>query len=322
MVAGGAAFLSVGAAGVVLMEGPSGGHAPQLFDVTPRAAVALTPEPASPALTTPTADRVVPASAPAQAAAAPAATQTQPADADYVKLAAAVERKQPGALAKLKAVADDGSTPAQMFLAHLYESGQAGVVQNLGEARRWALRAAEAGDPTAMHNVALYYFRGEGGPADTAAAAQWFKKAAERGVVDSQYNLGLLYQSGSGVPRDLAQAYKWFTIAANSGDAGARASAMDLETKLPAVQLAQAESQANAFEPAGGAQTAETPAYGPSLMAAQKILGRLGYYKGRPDGANSRDLKLAVSAYQRDQGLTATGALDPTTVSRLSVFNR
>ena len=316
MVAGGAAFLSVGAAGVVLMEGPNGGHAQQLFEVTPRAAVALSSEPASPALTTSAADRVTPPTAAADAAPA------QPADADYTKLAAAVAQKQPGALAKLKALADDGSAPAQMFLAHLYETGQAGVTVNLGEARRWALRAAEAGDPTAMHNVALYYFRGEGGPADTAAAAQWFRKAAEHGVVDSQYNLGLLYQSGSGVPRDLAEAYKWFTIAANSGDAGARTSAMDLENKLPAAQLAQAESQANAFEPAGGAQTAETPAYGPSLMAAQKILGRLGYYKGRPDGANSRDLKLAVTSYQRDQGLNATGALDPTTVSRLAVFNR
>ena len=33
-------------------------------------------------------------------------------------------------------------------------------------------------------------------------------------------------------------------------------------------------------------------------------------------------LKLAVAAYQRDQGLAATGSLDPATVSRLSVFNR
>ena len=323
MVAGGAAFLSVGAAGVVLMEGPNGGHAlQQPFEVSPRAAVALTPEPvASPSIAA-AESRSIPAALSADTAAAPASAQAQPADADYVKTAAAVEQKQPGALAKLKAIADGGSTPAQMFLAHLYETGQAGVVQNLGEARRWALRAAEAGDPTAMHNVALYYFRGEGGPADTAAAAQWFKKAAEHGVVDSQYNLGLLYQSGSGVPRDLAQAYKWFTIAANSGDGQARASAMDIEGKLPAAQLAQAETQANAFEPAGAAPTPETLAYGPSVMAAEKILGRLGYYKGRPDGANSRDLKLAVTAYQRDQGLAATGTLDPVTVSRLSVFNR
>jgi localization factor PodJL len=257
-------------------------------------------------------------------AAAPAATPpVQDAVAtDYVKVASAVEQKQPGALARLKAIAEGGHPPAQMFLARLYETGQAGVVQNLAEARRWTARAADEGDPTAMHNLALYYFRGEGGPQDTPAAAQWFKKAAQHGVVDSQYNLGLLYQSGSGVPRDLTQAYKWFTIAANSGDGEARASAMELEAKLPAAQLASAESQAGAFEPTGVAPTQQAPAYGPSVVAAQKILGRLGYYKGRPDGANSRDLQLAVTAYQRDQGLAATGSLDPATVSRLSVFSR
>jgi localization factor PodJL len=319
MVAGGAAFLSVGAAGVVLMEGPAATHAARdslAFVETPRAAVALAPDPAPPPLITTAQTRALPPT-PAGPAAAPA--QTDGLGADYVKVAAAVEQKQPGALARLKTIAESGHPPSQMFLARLYETGQAGVTQNLSEARRWTQRAAEAGDPTAMHNLALYYFRGEGGPQDTAAAAQWFTKAAQHGVVDSQYNLGLLYQSGSGVPRDLAQAYKWFTIAANSGDSQARASALDLEAKLPAAQLAQAEGQAAAFEAAG---SAPTPASGASVVAAQKILGRLGYYKGKPDGTASHDLKLAVSAYQRDQGLAATGALDPTTVSRLSVFSR
>ncbi len=318
MVAGGAAFLSVGAAGVVLMEGPGAAHQtrePAPIEAGPRAAVALTPAADAP---------VVTAIETAPSAAAPAAaTPVQDTVAtDYVKVAAAVEQKVPGALTRLKAIAEGGHPPAQMFLARLYETGQAGVVQNLAEARRWTARAADEGDPTAMHNLALYYFRGEGGPQDTPAAAQWFKKAAQHGVVDSQYNLGLLYQSGSGVPRDLTQAYKWFTIAANSGDGEARASAMELESKLSAAQLAAAESQAGAFEPTGVAPTPQTLAYGPSVVAAQKILGRLGYYKGRPDGSNSRDLKLAVTAYQRDQGLAATGSLDPATVSRLSVFSR
>jgi localization factor PodJL len=325
MVAGGAAFLSVGAAGVVLMEGPNATREALPFTASPRAAVALTPDAAPPASPLVAETKAISAAPSATSAATPTEAAAAPADAvgaDYVKVAAAVEQKQPGALTRLKAIADGGHAPAQMFLARLYETGQAGVVQNLGEARRWTLRAAEAGDPTAMHNLALYYFRGEGGPQDTAAAAQWFKKAAEHGVVDSQYNLGLLYQSGSGVPRDLAQAYKWFSIAANSGDGEARSAAIDLESKLPSAQLAQAESQASAFQPAGVTATPEAAASGASVASAQKILGRLGYYKGRPDGTNSRDLRLAVTAYQRDQGLAATGSLDPATVSRLSVFSR
>jgi localization factor PodJL len=315
MVAGGAAFLSVGAAGVVLMEGPRASRQTQEvrpFQATPRAALALAPEP-TPSL--PAIVETPPPPAPA------AAHQPDPVAADYVETVRGVEARQPGALSHLKVLADGNWAPAQVYLARLYETGQAGVVQNLAEARRWTARAAEAGDPPAMHNLALYYFRGEGGPQDAATAAQWFKKAAQRGVVDSQYNLGLLYQSGSGVPRDLAQAYRWFMAAANGGDVEARASAMDLAGKLPAAQLVAGESQAGA-DSATAVSFPATASSGLSVTAAQKVLGRLGYYKGQPDGAASSQLKLAVTAYQRDQGLAATGSLDPATVSRLSVLTR
>ena len=140
--------------------------------------------------------------------------------------------------------------------------------------------------------------------------------------MDSQFNLGQLYQAGSGVPRDLAEAYKWFSIAANAGDTAARAAAVDLEGQLTTVQLAAAERAAADFQPASGQAKMASLASGPALAQAQKILGRLGYYKGAADGAASRDLKLAVAAYQRDQGLAATGTLDPATASRLSVFTR
>ena len=36
----------------------------------------------------------------------------------------------------------------------------------------------------------------------------------------------------------------------------------------------------------------------------------------------NQQLKLAVTAYQRDQGLAATGLLDPATVSRLAALTR
>jgi len=319
MVAGGAAFLSVGAAGVVLMEGP--GAQQQAQQQAPQQAPAAEAEPRASLALAPTTSGPPPASLAEAPSAEAAASQADPEATDYVETVRGVEARRPGALAHLKVLADGGWAPAQIYLARLYETGQAGVVQNLAEARRWTLRAAEAGDPPAMHNLALYYFRGEGGPQDPAAAADWFKKAAQHGVVDSQYNLGLLYQSGSGVPRDLAQAYKWFMVAANAGDAEARASAKDVSDRLSMAQLAAAEAQANAFQPAGAAILA-TPPTGLTVMAAQHVLGRLGYYKGRPDGAASGQLKLAVTAYQRDQGLAATGLLDPATVSRLAALTR
>jgi len=173
-----------------------------------------------------------------------------------------------------------------------------------------------------MHNLALYYFRGEGGPRDPAVAAAWFRRAADAGVVDSQYNLGLLYEAGSGVERDLAQAYLWFSIAANGGDDQARANAARLSAKLSPSVLAAAESQVAAFRPRS-AITAVVQASGdPGLASAQHVLGRLGYYQGPIDGAPSARLKLALSAYQRDHGLPATGALDAATASRLATLTR
>jgi localization factor PodJL len=309
MVAAGAACLSVGAAGVVLMEGPGVPRQPEQarsLGLPPRAAMALT-QAAAPH-----------APPPAVAAASAVAADADRAGAAYLAAVRGVERREDGALARLKTLADGGYGPAQVYLARLYETGQAGVVVNLAEARRWTERAAEGGDPAAMHNLALFYFHGEGGPADTAAAARWFRQAAERGVVDSQYNLGLLYESGSGVPKDLAQAYRWFQVAAGAGDAEARAAAGEVEARLAPGQAQALQGQAAAFAPKGGAAAS----FAASPSQAQQTLARLGYLKGSASRADPKALKLAVTAYQRDQGLAATGSLDSATLSRLSVFTR
>jgi localization factor PodJL len=316
MLAGGAAFLSVGAAGVVLMEGQGASAPSQIATLSApgsepqaRAAVALAPQPLGP--TAPAAgDSVVEAPA-----------RPQPA-IDYASAVRDIEAGQAGGLARLKAVADDGYAPAQFYLAKLYETGVSGVVKSPAEARKWTARAADGGDRSAMHNLALYYFRGEGGPQDLSAAAKWFRKAAEAGVVDSQYNLGLLYESGSGVERDFAEAYKWFTIAAAGGDAQARANAVELEPKLSPTVLAAADKAAQAYRPKAEIAAQASAAGSVTVTAVQRILSRLGYYAGPANGAPSAELKVAVQTYQHDHGLPATGSLDPNTVSQLSVFTR
>lgn len=306
MIVGGAAALSVGAAGMVLIN-ETGPEAVQVspFGAPPRAAIAIAPQPLG--LTAPEPSDEVQA----DVTAPPAQSLTE----QFSETVRGVASGKPGALARLKTIAEAGYTPAQFHLAQLYENGQAGVVKNPPEARRWTLRAAEGGERMAMYNLGLDYFYGTGGPQDLPAAARWLRKAADQGLTDAQYNLGMLYQAGSGVERDLAEAYKWFSIAAEGGDAPARESAISLEAKLSPSQLAAADKAAKGFRPAGAAAAV-------SLADAQEILGRLGYYKGATSGAVSREFKLAVQSYQRDQGLAATGALDPVTASGLSVFTR
>jgi localization factor PodJL len=164
-------------------------------------------------------------------------------------------------------------------MAGLYETGDAGVIRNPAEVRRWTALAAEGGSPKAMHNLAVYYFHGDGGPKDLGSAALWFRKAAELGVVESQYNLGMLYQSGSGGQKDLAEARKWFDLAAVQGDA-------------------QARRAADALAP--------PPAAGEALMnvpVTKRALARLGYYNGPLDGEATPAYKAALADYQRDRAI-------------------
>ena len=55
---------------------------------------------------------------------------------------------------------------------------------------------------------------------------------------------------------------------------------------------------------------------------AQRVLSQLGYYQGPRDGVPSPALQMAISAYQRDQGLPANGSVDAETYKRLSVYAR
>ena len=325
LVAGGAAFLSVGAAGVVLVQGPPARPAPELASVDDgqpaRAAVALSPQAINTqALSSQALEPTAPGDGPRPPAQLADALLTA-----FGNAAKGVEADEPGALAKLKAIAEAGHPPAQFYLGKLYEAGDHGVKQDLAAARLWTERAAEGGDAAAMHNLALFDFRGEGGGQDLASAAHWFRAAAEQGIVDSQYNLGLLYQSGSGVERDPIQAYVWFSIAAAGGDAQARANAQALRGDLTPKQRVAADGAAAAFTArigGGATQTAGSAKPMVSVVAVQRILGRLGYYEGPANGAGSPQLKAAVAAYQRDQRLPATGQLDATTAQRLALFDR
>ena len=50
----------------------------------------------------------------------------------------------------------------------------------------WILKAAEAGDPNGMGNVAVAYREGKGVVADKATARLWSEKAAAAGIVAEQ----------------------------------------------------------------------------------------------------------------------------------------
>ena len=327
------AVLSVGIAGYVLMEGRPGGAPPERVA---RSLAALN-QGQTAEIPSVEVDPSQPSKEPlvALAMAAPGAggqplpTLDSAGFADrFSKAAEAVEIRKPGAIDELRLVASQGYAPAQFYLAKMYETGDGGLKKDLATARQWTSRAAENGEPRAMHNLGIAFIDGVGGPKNSVTAAQWFRRAAELGLVDSQYNLAALYERGMGVSQNAAEAYRWYLIAAKAGDQAARKRAEQVRVQLNPDARIVAERAAAAFRP-----SVSTPAPVPSATASlgtdaagtatvQKALSQLGYYQGPTDGAASPALNLALAAYQRDQNLTPTGVLDQATVTRLSVFTR
>jgi localization factor PodJL len=119
-----------------------------------------------------------------------------------------------------------------------------------------------------MHDLGVYFARGEGAPLDEAAAFRWFRQAAELGVADSQYNLGVLYQQGRGVNASASEALFWFMVAARQGDQDAGARATALETQLAAQQVEQARARAQAFRPRAASAVANGE-FGPRAWATR-----------------------------------------------------
>ena len=177
-------------------------------------------------------------------------------------------------------------------------------------------------DPLALAFEIAADFEGTGGAKNASTASQWFRKAADLGLVDSQHNLGRLYEEGFGVTQNAAEAYKWYLIAGRTGDAESKASAARVRPQLSAQAQSTAERSANSYRAAGVAPAQVAAAGGASVTTAQRALARLGYYQGPADGTSSPALRLAIAAYQRDQSLAVTGALDAATVSRLAVYTR
>jgi TPR repeat protein len=84
-------------------------------------------------------------------------------------------------------------------------------------------RRADEGDARAQYRLAQMFGTGEGAPQNLEDAARWYIAAAEQGHGMAAYKLAFLYLRGTGVPRkDYVQAYRWFSVSAELGigDAG------------------------------------------------------------------------------------------------------
>jgi TPR repeat protein len=130
----------------------------------------------------------------------------------------AANQQLPEAIAVWRKAAEKGSTSAMVELGVLYGTGS-GVARDEAQARKLFERAAAAGNPRGVTNLAAL---GGGGSAssDPARARELLAKAAETNA-EAQYQLGLMLADGAGGAKDDIGARNLFEKAAAQNHPGA-----------------------------------------------------------------------------------------------------
>jgi TPR repeat protein len=120
--------------------------------------------------------------------------------------------------AAFRRAADKGSTSAMVELGVMYGTGD-GVSRDQEQARKLFERAASAGNPRGVSNLALISAPAGALP-DPVRSRAMLSKAAETNA-EAQYQLGVMLAEGQGGPKDEVAARGLFEKAAAQGHAGA-----------------------------------------------------------------------------------------------------
>jgi TPR repeat protein len=129
----------------------------------------------------------------------------------------AAHNQMPDAMAAWRRAADKGSTSAMVELGVLYGTGT-GVAKDEGQARKLFERAAQAGNPRGISNLAA--LGGGSAAADPARSRELLAKAAETNA-EAQYQLGMMLAEGTGGEKDDVRARALFEKAAAQNHPGA-----------------------------------------------------------------------------------------------------
>ena len=124
----------------------------------------------------------------------------------------AANQQWPDAIGAWRKAADKGSSSAMVELGVLYATGS-GVAADEAQARKLFERAAEAGNPRGVSNLAAL---SGGATADPIKARALLAKTAESNV-EAAYQLGMMMAEGAGGPKDDVAARGLFEKAAAQG---------------------------------------------------------------------------------------------------------
>jgi TPR repeat protein len=206
--------------------------------------------------------------------------------------------------------AEAGIANAQYNLGVLTTRGL-GVRKDLERAFQLFQDAAEAGHADAQTALGLAFANGLGVQQDRLQAASWFQAASTNGRPRGAYHLGQLFESGLDEDPDLAAAAGWYRIAADAGYGQAREA---LERVTAAIRPAPAPTPSTGVAAPTTTPTPVPPSPAPIraqpselVREIQQLLNEFGYPAGQEDGRLGRQTVEAIRAFQRSQGLYATG---------------
>jgi hypothetical protein len=106
---------------------------------------------------------------------------------------------------------------------------------------------AKAGDANAQEMIGIFHAMGIGREVDYQRAFDWYMKASLQGHAGAQSGIGWYYEVGLGVAIDLVQAHMWYALSAAGGDPDAALSLPEVEKKMSADEVAEAQRLARAF---------------------------------------------------------------------------
>ena len=156
-------------------------------------------------------------------------------------------KQDPGqALQLYTKAAKAGSALACERLAYMYYHGL-GVPQDNEQSLKWLKRSADTGYLLAVVELGRAYEMGTVVPIDMSKAKKLYEQAAQSGQPDALLALGKLYAEGRGTKENQQKALLYYILAANYGSTDGKTRAEDLETRLPAKQVAAAKQEAQRF---------------------------------------------------------------------------
>jgi uncharacterized protein len=131
----------------------------------------------------------------------------------------AANQQMPEAIGAYRKAADKGSTSAMVELGVLLATGS-GVAKDEAQARKLFERAADAGNPRGVANLAALS-ESSGAASDPVKTRAMLSRAAEGNSAEAQYQLGMMMADGTGGPKDDVAARALFEKAAAQDHPGA-----------------------------------------------------------------------------------------------------